>query len=167
MLARPLRGSFAVHEARGVLEGFGAHTTLLLGEPSGDGRTYRLDAVVAIDVRASENSRRTLPESIKAAAKQLANGPPGLVAVHYVDPASDLDALLPSQLPFATAVADTLIKHPQLAGALVSSEPMYALPGDVQPGPAWTFLADDRIPADFPLRDAATVLDVPRITAAV
>jgi hypothetical protein len=90
-----------------------------------------------------------------------------LVAVHYADPVDNLDAVLPSQLPLPVAMACVLIEHPQLAGVLVSSEPSYARPGDVQPGQVRTFLADERVPLDFPLRAVAASFPLDRIEAAV
>jgi len=167
MLARPLHGSFSVDEAKALVESFGCHSTFLFGDPRGQSDGYRLDGLVGIDVEASENTWPTLHRSINDAARQLGEGPPGLVAVHYADPVDDFDTILPRQLPLPVAMACVLAEHPHVAGVLISAEPSYALPGDMQPGEVRIFLADERVPLDFPLRTVAVTFPLDRIEAAV
>src|SRR5262249_9571239 len=72
---RPLEASFSRQTLPALEEGLSFHSTLLIGEEGPD-RTYKLQILVGVESRPSENTWLTLRRSISEASRQLRDGPP-------------------------------------------------------------------------------------------
>jgi hypothetical protein len=155
--ARRLSGEFSRDEAEEVVAEAKLHIAQLIGEPTESEGKYRLEGIVGLDVDPIEHPWRSLRESILSAAKQLKDGSPGIVAVHYADVIDDPETLFPGQIPLRQFAHAHLGEFPQVAGILVSWEPDYAFPGASEPGQVRGYFDSTRLPPGFPLSAGTSI----------
>jgi hypothetical protein len=144
--SEPCDVEFEKSDVQVVASRYDAHLKMILSEPvEGTGR-HRLQSVVLVEATPNERPWRSLNDSIEAAAKQLAAGPPGFAAIHYVDYHEHFESLRPGALPIRAVINRKIRERRQLAGILVSSEPDLQLPGAERPGRVRAFYKHDRLP---------------------
>ncbi len=123
-----------------------------IAEPKSNSDRYEAVVVVGIDAKPDENPWRSLKDSLKNGADQLKGGPPGIVAIHYVDPTSDFEQLRPGHEPMRVTMGKRLRTLPHVGAVMISSEPDLQFPEASGPAHCRIYLGKDcRLPMDFPL----------------
>jgi hypothetical protein len=131
LMIQPLSGHFTVDSVHDYLSNFNFHIKLIVGDPAPNGVGFNVDSIVAIDTNPDDSLRswNSLHRSIKRGARQLEGGPPGIVAIHYVDPVIDPETLRPGNQPMISEIARIIKPLPHLKAVMLSSEPNLQLPG--------------------------------------
>lgn len=129
VISQALSGQqFTSASVQSYLSGFGFHLGMVIGEPARDGTAYNAMAVVGIEADPLERPWSSLRRSIMDGARQLENGPPGIVAIYYADPIRDFEALRPATEPMKVSLGQLLDSHPYVGAVLIASEPDLQLP---------------------------------------
>ena len=141
LVIKPVNATITVDNAREFLHGFDAYLAFLAGDPTPGGEGFQVDAVdaiVVIDSHPDEQKKAwtSLNQSINDASRQLKGGPPGIVAVHYVDPVPSFEMLCPEEEPMLFVMTKKIHNSPHIAGVLLSTEPALHLPGQMGPSEA-------------------------------
>jgi len=127
--SQPLSGQFTVATMQDYLSSFNFHIGMVIGEPAPDGAGYNAVAVVVIEANLQEEiAWNSLKSSIMEGAKQLKNGPPGIVAIYYADPVRDFEALSPAPEPMKVSIGQLLDSRPHVGAVIMASEPDLQLP---------------------------------------
>jgi len=126
--SQPLSGQFTYNTVQNYLSNFAFHVGMVIGEPARNGTAYNAMAVVGIDANPQERPWNSLRRSIMDGARQLKNGPPGIVAIYYADPVRDFEALRPANEPMKVSISQLLDSHPHVGAVLIASEPDLQLP---------------------------------------
>ncbi|MBN2186610.1 MAG: hypothetical protein JW732_04065 [Dehalococcoidia bacterium] len=126
--SQPLSGQFTSRSLQNYLSNFAFHVGMVIGEPARSGTAYNAIAVVGIEANPQERPWNSLRRSIMEGARQLKNGPPGIVAIYYADPVRDFEALRPADEPMKVSIGQLLDSHPHVGAVLMASEPDLQLP---------------------------------------
>jgi hypothetical protein len=126
--SQPLSGRFTSSSLQNYLLGFAFHLSMVIGEPGRGDTAYDAMAVVGIEANPQERPWNSLRRSIIDGARQLKNGPPGIVAIYYADPVEDFEALRPAGEPMKVYIGQLLDSHPHVGAVLIASEPNLQLP---------------------------------------
>jgi hypothetical protein len=113
---------------KNYISNFGFHLTMTIIEPAMSGDIYNSVSVVGIEANPQEKPWNSLQNSIKKGARQLHNGPPGILAIHYTDPITDFETLGPGGKPFVAAMSELLNSFTQVGAVILSSESNLQLP---------------------------------------
>jgi hypothetical protein len=132
--SQPLSGQFTVDTVHSYLSGLGFHVGMVIGEPGPDGVAYNAVAVVGIEANPRERPWNSLRGSIAEGARQLKEGPPGIVAIYYADPVTDFETLCPVPGQMIAFVGQLLDKSPHVGAVILASEPKLQLPEADQSG---------------------------------
>jgi len=132
--SEPLSGQFTPESVQDYLSSFAFHVGMVVGEPTPDKNAYDVFVVVGIEAYPMETPWRSLRDSIKEGARQLRNGPPGIIAIYYTDPVSDFEALCPAPGYMKVFVGQLIDKFPHVGAVMMASEPNLQLPEGVDPG---------------------------------
>ena len=132
--SQPLTGQFTVKAIRDYLSTFNFHVGMVIGEPAQNGNGYDVAAVVGIEADPKEKPWESLKRSIERAAKQLKDGPAGIIAIHYADPIEDFETLRPDASSLRITLGELLNPRPHVGAVLLSSEPDLQLPRAGDPG---------------------------------
>ncbi len=147
-----LKGNFTIDSAGNYLASCGFHLVMGIAAPEGNSGRYEAVVVVGIDAKPDENPWRSLKDSVRDGARQLEGGPPGIVAIHYVDPISDFEQLRPGREPMRVTMGKMLRTLPHVGAVMLSSEPDLQLPGAGGPGHCRFYHGNEwHFPTDFPL----------------
>ena len=148
----PLSGSSTIDEIRANLSEYGLHQILGIWEPGPEGNRNEAVVVVGIDARPQEHPWDSLKTSLYEGARQLKDGSPGIVAIHYSDPIEEFEDLAPKSKPLRVFIGQLLDNLPKVGAVILSSEPDLQLPGDGRPGQARIYTGRNwRLPPNFPL----------------
>jgi len=126
--SQPLSGQFTYNTVQNYLSNFAFHVGMVIGELGPDGVAYNAVAVVGIEANPQERPWNSLKHSFMEGAKQLKNGPPGIVAIYYADPVRDFEALRPALEPMKVSIGQLLDSHPHVGAVIMASEPDLQLP---------------------------------------
>ena len=121
--SQPLSGHFTLKTVRSYLSNFAFHVGMAIGEPAPDGVAYNAVAVVGIEADPQERPWNSLKYSIIEGARQLQNGPPGIVAIYYADPVKNFETLCPVSGNMRVFVGHLVDKFPHVGAVIVASEP--------------------------------------------
>jgi hypothetical protein len=132
--SKPLSGQFTVETIQDYLSSFDFHVGMVIGEPAPNRNTYDAIAVVGIEADLQEKPWISLRSSIEKGAKQLKDGKPGIIAIHYADPVRDFETLRPDARPLRVTLGEQLNPRPYVGAVMLSSEPDLQLPGAGDPG---------------------------------
>jgi hypothetical protein len=145
-----LSDQVTVNMIRDYISNFHFHLAMTVFEPTTGGDIYDTVSVVGIKANLQEKPWNSLQSSIKRGAKQLINGPPGILAIHYTDPVTDFEALGPSRKPLIAAISELLKPFTQIGAVILSSEPNLQLPeSNVIVKPVIFYRKPWSFPADF------------------
>jgi len=141
---KPISGNITFDSARSYLSNFNFHVGILIGDPSPNGTSFNVDAVVGIDAHPEDNLRswNSLRQSINRGAKQLIDSVPGIVAIHYADPVLDFEDLGPSSQPMKAEMAKIMDRYPHLVAIMLSSEPDLQIPTEKIGGEARSYVKE-------------------------
>jgi hypothetical protein len=143
-----LSGQFTTGTISNYLSSFAFHIGMIIGEPSPKDNIF--DVVAVIGIEADLNEKRAWPSlqrSIKDGARQLENGPPGIIAIYYADPVKDFEDLCPVRGKMRIYVGERLDHHPHVGAVILASEPDLQFPRVGSPGRVVTYY---RKPWPFP-----------------
>ncbi|MCP4610611.1 MAG: hypothetical protein GY845_18025 [Planctomycetes bacterium] len=131
-----ISGQFTVESVTEYLSSFNFHMGMIVGEPDPNGIDYHVVSIIGIDAKIDDNLRssRSLRKSIKDGARQLRNGPPGIVAIHYVDPTEDFESLRSGGMPIRFELERIMEPWSDVAAIMLSSEQDFQIPGVVVGG---------------------------------
>jgi hypothetical protein len=127
--SQPLSGQFTYGTVQNYLSNFAFHVGMVIGEPALGQDIFNAVAVVGIE--ADLNEKRawySLRRSIESGARQLENGPPGIIAIYYADPVRDFETLCPIPGHMRVFVGQLLDKFPHVGAVIMASEPDLQLP---------------------------------------
>lgn len=127
---KPLSGNITYDTARSYASDLNFHTVVVIGDPSPNGDSFDVDAVVGIDANPEDSLRswNSLRQSINRGARQLVDSVLGIVAIHYADPVPDFEALRPGSQPMIVEMAKIMDRYPPLVAIMLSSEPDLQIP---------------------------------------
>ena len=156
-----LARSTTIAEARENLAQYGSHLTMGIWEPVEGSNDYEASVVVGIYAEPEETPWNSLRTSIRNGAKQLQDGPPGIVAVHYTDPLDNFEQLRPvAEVPMRVQVGRMLETLPHVGAVLLSTEPDLQIPGSGGAGHASIYTGTEwRFPEGFPLGEPVKAPD--------
>ncbi len=125
----PISGSFTIESVKDYLASFDFQVGMIVGEPVRDGTNFNVACVIGIEARVDDRLRtsRSLRESVRAAADQLKDGPPGIAAIHCADPTPDFEGLRARDEPLISEMAKLMDLWPQVGAIMLSSEPDFQL----------------------------------------
>jgi len=126
--SQPLSGQFTYNTKQNYLSNFAFHVGMVIGEPAPGGNAYNTAAVVGIEANPQERPWNSLKRSLMEGAKQLKNGPPGIVAIYYADPVRDFEDLRPALEPMKVSIGQLLDSRPHVGAVIMASEPDLQLP---------------------------------------
>lgn len=132
--SKPLSGQFTPEAVRDYLSSYDFHVGMVIGEPTSNENIFDTIAVVGIEANPIETPWRSLRNSIKDGARQLGNGPLGVIAIYYTDPVVDFEALCPDPGYMKVFVGQLIDKFPYVGAVIMASEPDLQLLGEGDPG---------------------------------
>jgi len=126
--SEPLSGQFTYNTVQNYLSNFAFHVGMVIGEPAAGKDIFNAVAVVGIEADPEEKAWRSLQSSIKDGARQLKDGPSGIVAIYYADPVRDFETLCPVPGRMRVFVGQLVDKFPHVGAVIMASEPDLQLP---------------------------------------
>ena len=146
-----LSGTFTKSSVTEYLSQFEFNERMVIGEPIPGTEEFKVDCVIGIEATPNDTHRNwnSLLQSIKRGAKQLENGPPGIVAIHYTDPISDFELFRPGQKSMLMEMSELQHKWPHVGGVMLSTEPDLQLPGSHGSGQSSFYVKEAVLPGDF------------------
>jgi len=129
-----LSEQFTPEAVRDYLSSYNFHVGMVIGEPTSNKNIFDTIAIVGIEANPIETPWRSLRNSIKDGARQLVNGPTGVIAIYYADPVADFEALCPDPGYMKVFVGRLIDKFPHVGAVIMASEPNLQLPGEGDPG---------------------------------
>lgn len=130
-----LSGQFTAKTISSYLSSFAFHIGMIIGEPEPTGNVFNADAVVGIEADFNEKiAWYSLLRSIKDGARQLKNGPPGIVTIYYADPVRDFEDLCPVRGRIKVFIGRRIDQYPYVGAVILASEPDLQFPKAGSPG---------------------------------
>ena len=130
---------------------FDSYHKFVITEPFSNNQCHKPIVVVTIESDPVEKPWNSLNESINAAKRQLKDGPPGIISIHYADPVEDFESIRYGNEPMLLALARKFHKLPYVAGVMLSAEPDLQRPDARGVGPLRTYFQQERLPPKFPM----------------
>lgn len=133
--SEPLSGQFTVKTVSNYVSSFSFHIGMIVGEPEKVGDVFNVVAVVGIEANLYEKRAwYSLQRSIESGARQLKNGPTGIITVYYADPLSDFESLCPVPGQLKVFIGRRIDQHPYVGAVILASEPNMQFPRAGTPG---------------------------------
>jgi hypothetical protein len=130
-----LSGHFTVENISSYLSKFNFHIGMVIGEPAPSGDVFNAEAVVGIEADLDETRAwLSLQRSINDGARQLRNGPAGIVTIYYADPVRDFEGLCPVPGQMKLFMGKRIDKYPYVGAVILASEPDLTFPRAGLPG---------------------------------
>jgi len=108
---------------------------MIIGEPEPAGNVF--NAVAVVGMEAGLNEKRawySLQRSIEDGARQLEDGPPGIVSIYYADPVRDFEDLCPVPGQMRVFIGKRIDQYPCVGAVILASEPDLQFPRAGSPG---------------------------------